>query len=163
MIRPDRLTIKAAEALQEAGKLARTRGNPVLNDAHLLRTLLDQDESIVTPLLQKLGVNVARLREAADREIGRFPRQSGTTGEPTMARELTQALDVADREAEALGDAYVSTEHLLLGLVEVKGTSARQLLAESKIGKDQLVSAINAVRGSHRVTDQEPEQKYQAL
>jgi ATP-dependent Clp protease ATP-binding subunit ClpB len=163
MIRHDRLTIKAAEALQEAAKLARTRGNPVLNDAHLFRALLDQDESIVIPLLQKLGVNVAQLREAADREIERFPRQSGSTGEPSMARELVQALDAADREAQALGDAYVSTEHVLLGLVETKGTTARQLLSEAKIGKDELLSAINAVRGSHRVTDQEPEQKYQAL
>src|SRR5216683_1414036 len=162
MIQPDRLTVKAAEALQQAASLARARGNPVVNDAHLFYALLQQDEGIVVPLLQKAGLNVTQLQADTQREIGRFPKQSGGV-EPTLARELSRVLDRADEEAKSLGDAYVSTEHLLLALVEEKGTTARQLLSASGVDRDDLMAALQGVRGSHRVTDQEPEQKYQAL
>jgi ATP-dependent Clp protease ATP-binding subunit ClpB len=163
MIRPERLTVKAAEALQQASTLARSRGNPVLNDAHLFLALLSQDDSIVVPLLQKAGLNIAQLSAETEREIDRFPKQSGTTAEPTLSREVTRALDHADAEAKALGDAYVSTEHLLLGLIEEKGTTARQLLSAAGVDRGVLLAALEGVRGAHRVTDQEPEQKYQAL
>src|SRR5216110_1211883 len=162
MIQPDRLTVKAAEALQQAASLARSRGNPVVNDAHLFYTLLQQDEGIVVPLLQKAGLNVTQLQAETEREIERFPKQSGGV-EPTLARELTRVLDRADEEAKALGDAYVSTEHLLLALVEEKGTTAKQLLSAAGVDRGVLMSALEGVRGAHRVTDQEPEQKYQAL
>src|SRR5690348_9879234 len=163
MIRPERLTVKAAEALQQAAADARSRGNPVLNDAHLFRALLAQDEGVVAPLLQKAGVNVAQLTADTEREIGRFPKQSGEGVEPTVARELSQAFDRADKDARDLGDAYISTEHLLLALAEEKGTTARQLLGAAGVDRKDLLAALEAVRGSHRVTDQEPEQKYQAL
>ena len=163
MIRPDRLTIKAAEAVQQAAALARSRGNPVVNDAHLFHALLTQDEGIVVPLLQKTGVNVAQVLAETERELDRFPKQSGTAAEPTMSRELSSVLDRADREAQQLGDAYVSTEHLLVSLAEEKGTTARQLLAAAGVDKKELVQALEAVRGGQKVTDQEPEQKYQAL
>jgi ATP-dependent Clp protease ATP-binding subunit ClpB len=163
MIRPERLTIKAAEVLQQAATHARARGNPVVNDAHLFLALLEQDESIVVPLLQKAGLNVAQLRAETEREVERFPKQSGTTAEPTLSRELTHVLDRADQYAKDLGDAYVSTEHLLLALAEQKGATARQLLATAGVDKDELLAALEGVRGAHRVTDQEPEQKYQAL
>ncbi len=163
MIRPDRLTIKAAEALQQGAALARARGNPVVNDAHLFLALLEQDEGIVVPLLQKAGLNVTQLRAETEREVERFPKQSGATGEPTLSRELTHVLDRADQHAKDLGDAYVSTEHLLLALAEQKGATARQLLAAAGVDKDELLAALESVRGAHRVTDQEPEQKYQAL
>src|SRR5258708_29880166 len=114
MIRPDRLTIKAAEAVQQAAALARSRGNPVVNDAHLFHALLTQDEGIVVPLLQKTGVNVAQVLAETERELDRFPKQSGTAAEPTMSRELSNALDRADPEAQQLGAAYVSTQHLLV-------------------------------------------------
>jgi ATP-dependent Clp protease ATP-binding subunit ClpB len=163
MIRPDRLTVKAAEALQQAATLARTRGNPVVNDAHLFHALLDQDEGIGVPLLQKAGLNVAQLKSETEREIDRFPKQSGGGAEPTLSRELSRVLDRADEEAKALGDAYVSTEHLLLALAEEKGTTARQLLSAGGVDRAQLLAALEGVRGAHRVTDQEPEAKYQAL
>src|SRR5438445_200931 len=163
MIRPERLTVKAAEALQQAGALARARGNPVINDAHLFAALLAQDDGIVVPLLQKTGLNVTQLKAETEREMERFPKQSGTAAEPTLSREVSRALARADEEAKALGDAYVSTEHLLLALVEEKGTTARQLLSAAGVGRDELLAALAGVRGSHRVTDQEPEQKYQAL
>jgi ATP-dependent Clp protease ATP-binding subunit ClpB len=154
--------VKGGEAVQSAVALARERGNPVVNDAHLFLALLEQDEGIVVPVLQKTGLNVAELRQETEREIGRLPVQEGGGG-PTVARELNTALQDADKLAGQLGDAYVSTEHLLLGLVGTKGSSARQLLSARGVDHDQLLEALAAVRGSHRVTDVEPEQKYQAL
>src|SRR5581483_5948180 len=163
MIRPDRLTVKAAEALQQAGALARARGNSVVNDAHLLLALLSQEDGIVIPLLQKVGMNVTQLRADTEREIERFPAQSGAAAEPTLSREVSRVFDDAEAEAKALGDAFVSTEHLLLALAEEKGTTARQLLSAADVSRDDLLQALASVRGSHRVTDQEPEQQYQAL
>jgi len=163
MIRPDRLTLKATEALQQAQALANQRGNPVVNDAHLFLALLDQDEGIVVPVLQKVGLNVAELKAEADREVERLPKQSGGGGAATISRELSQALDRADQLARELGDAYVSTEHLLVGLVETKGTSAKAALSQRGIDAGELKQALEAVRGSHRVTGVEPEQQYRAL
>src|SRR5438445_776563 len=163
MIRPERLTVKAAEALQQAGALARARGNPVINDAHLFAALLAQDDGIVVPLLQKAGLNVTQLKTETERELDRFPKQSGTAAEPTLSREVSRALDRADDEAKTLGDAYVSTEHMLLALLEEKGTTAKQLLSAAGVDRKDIMAALQGVRGSQRVTDQEPEQKYQAL
>jgi ATP-dependent Clp protease ATP-binding subunit ClpB len=162
MIRPDRLTVKAAEAVQQAASLARARGNPVVNDAHLFYALLQQDEGIVVPLLQKAGLNVAQLTAETERELDRFPKQSGG-GEPTLSRELSAVFDRAEKESKSLDDAYISTEHLLLALAEEKGATARQLLTGAGVNRDDLLAALTAVRGAHKVTDQEPEQKYQAL
>src|SRR6266511_883199 len=163
MIQPDRLTVKAAEALQQAASLARSKGNPVVNDAHLFYALLQQDEGIVVPLLQKAGLNVTQLQAETEREIERFPKQSGGGAEPTLSRELSRVLDRADEDANSLGDAYVSTEHLLLALAEEKNTTARQLLSAAGVSRNDLLTALEGVRGAHRVTDQEPENKYQAL
>src|SRR4051795_2532066 len=163
MIRPERLTIKAQEALRDAGELARSRGNPVVNDAHLLAALLAQDEGVVQPLLQKAGLNVTAVRQEVEREISRFPTQAGGAGEPSFSREIQRVFDRADAEARKLDDAYVSTEHLLLAMAEEKGTTARAVLSSHNISADDLRSALQDVRGSHRVTDQSPEEKYQAL
>jgi ATP-dependent Clp protease ATP-binding subunit ClpB len=163
MIRPERLTIKAQEAFRDAGEEARRRGNPVVNDAHLLFALLSQPEGVVQPLLQKAGLNVTQLVQATEREIGRFPSQQGGGAEPTLSRELNRVFDRAEKEAKTLGDQYVSTEHLLLALAEEKNTTARTLLSAEGIGVDALRQALADVRGSHRVTDQSPEEKYQAL
>jgi ATP-dependent Clp protease ATP-binding subunit ClpB len=163
MIRPERLTLKAQEAFRDAGELARRRGNPVVNDAHLLAALLAQPEGVVQPLLQKLGLNVNALMAAVERELERFPRQEGGGAEPSFSRELQRVFDRADADASKLGDTYVSTEHLLLALAEEKGTTFRTLLTEQHLGADDLRKALEAVRGSHRVTDQSPEEKFQAL
>jgi ATP-dependent Clp protease ATP-binding subunit ClpB len=162
VLRPERLTIKAQEAFRDAGEEARRRGNPVVNDAHLFAALLAQDEGVVQPLLQKAGLNVSALREAVEREIGRFPTQSGGA-EPTFARELHRVFDRAEQNAKQLGDSYVSTEHLLLAMAEEKNTTARGLLSGLGVDANGLRSALEDVRGSHRVTDQTPEEKYQAL
>jgi len=158
---PDRLTVKAGEALNEAVALARKAGNPVVQDTHLFLALLSQDESIVVPVLQKLGASVAALREQADRDAARFPKQSGA--QPSPSRELNQVFDRAEEEARKLGDEYVSTEHLLLALAAAKGTETQTILKSAGATYDALLSALEAVRGSHRVTDQTPENQYQAL
>jgi ATP-dependent Clp protease ATP-binding subunit ClpB len=163
MISPERFTIKAGEALRDAQALAAQRGNPVVNDAHLFLALLDQDEGIVVPLLQKSGLNVTELRQETQREIDRLPTQEGGGPQSAMSRELAAALQRADGLAKDLGDGYVSTEHLLIGLVDTKSTTARELLSARKIDKDHLLQALEQIRGSHRVTDVEPEGKYRAL
>ncbi|HET7024587.1 MAG TPA: ATP-dependent chaperone ClpB [Gemmatimonadales bacterium] len=163
MVRPDRLTVKAQEAYRDALADARTRGNPVANDAHLLAALLAQPDGVIRPLLQKAGVNVAELSGQVEREISRFPTQSGEAGDPSLSREVNGAFDRAEREAKTLGDAFVSTEHLLIGLMEEKGTAARALLSAAGVSVADLRSALEGIRGSHRVTDQAPEEKYQAL
>ncbi|MGQ0648026.1 MAG: ATP-dependent chaperone ClpB [Gemmatimonadaceae bacterium] len=161
MINPDRLTVKSTEALNDALSLARRNGNPLVYDLHLLYALLQQDEGIVVPLLQKLGVNAPKLREAVEREMSRYPKQS--EAQPSLSREMNGVIDRAEEDARTLGDEYVSTEHLLLALADTKGTESKALLNSVGADRAALLEALSAVRGSHRVTDQTPEQKYQAL
>jgi ATP-dependent Clp protease ATP-binding subunit ClpB len=161
MINADRLTVKSAEALNDAVGIARRNGNPLIYDVHLLAALLDQDEGIVAPLLHKLGVGVEQLRERVEREIARYPKQSDA--QPSLSRELNSVFDRADEEARKLGDEYVSTEHLLLAFAEVRGTESREMLRAVDVSRDALLEALKSVRGSHRVTDQTPENQYQAL
>src|SRR3954466_15764207 len=161
MINPERLTVKASEAFNAALEIARKNGNPVFHDLHLLSALLDQDEGIVVPIIQKLGANVTAIREAIKKEVGRYPKQTDAT--PTVSRELNLVFDRADDEAKKLGDEYVSTEHLLLALSDVKGTESRTILGGVGANYKALLGALEAVRGTHRVTDQTPENQYQAL
>ena len=161
MISSDRLTVKAAEALNEALSLARRSGNPLVYDAHLLLALLQQEEGIVVPLLHKIGGNVSDLRSRVEREIARYPKQTGA--QPTLSRELHQVMDKADEFAKSLGDEFVSTEHLLVALAGVRGTDSFAVLSSAGATRDALVQALKVVRGSHRVTDQTPENQYQAL
>jgi len=161
MINPDRLTVKSTEALNEALALARKAGNPLVYDLHLLLALLGQEEGIVVPVLQKIGVNLPTLRESVEREMARYPKQSGA--QPSLSREMNQIIDRAEEEARALGDDFVSTEHLLLALTDVKGTESKGLLQTAGADRKEVLSALQAVRGTHRVTDQTPEEKYQAL
>jgi ATP-dependent Clp protease ATP-binding subunit ClpB len=161
MISSDRLTVKAAEALNEALGIARRTGNPLVYDAHLLLALLQQEEGIVVPLLHKIGGNVSDLRSRVEREIARYPKQTGA--QPTLSRELHQVMDKADDFAKSLGDEFVSTEHLLVALADVRGTDSFAVLSSAGATRDALVQALKVVRGSHRVTDQTPENQYQAL
>src|SRR5437773_8782393 len=155
MINPERLTVKAGEALNEAINAARRNGNPVVYDLHLLAALLDQDESIVVPVLQKLGASVAAIRDQVHREIDRYPKQSDA--QPTTSRELNQVFDKAEDNAKSLGDEYISTEHLLLALSDTKGTESKTGLGGVGANFNALLKALEEVRGSHRVTDQNPE------
>ena len=161
MLNADRLTVKAAEAIQSAAAESRHRGHHEIAGVHLLHALLTQEEGIVVPVLQKLGLPVPVIRQRVEEALGRYARVEGGA-EPRLARELNRALDEAEQEARQLRDEYVSTEHLLLGLAGGKDDAAR-LLKEAGAGKDAVCQALDAVRGSHRVTDQSPDEKYRVL
>src|SRR6478672_9541512 len=140
MINPDRLTVKSGEAINDAVSIARRAGNPQVYDLHLLLALLAQDEGIVVPVLQKLGVSVASIRENAEREAGRYPKQSDA--QPNLSRELNQVFDRAEKEAKDLGDEFASTEHMLLALSDVKGTDSKRLLNEAGANHGSLLEAL---------------------
>ncbi|MGH7688990.1 MAG: Clp protease N-terminal domain-containing protein, partial [Gemmatimonadaceae bacterium] len=161
MINPDRLTVKSAEALNDAVSVARRAGNPAVYDLHLLSALLSQDEGIVVPVLQKLGANVTSIREQVAQEIGRYPKQSDA--QPNVSRELSAVFDHAEDEAKKLGDEYVSTEHLLVALADAKNTESRRILNAAGATRAALLEGLQAVRGTHRVIDQSPENQYQAV
>jgi ATP-dependent Clp protease ATP-binding subunit ClpB len=162
MLNPDRLTIKASEAIQAAASDAERRGNPSLEDIHLLAALLGQEETVVVPALQKVGASVARVRDRSSSALEKLPKQSGGV-RPTLSRELNAILSRAEEEARRLKDEYVSAEHLLLALSWQKGSTSRELLESEGAGHDALERALAEVRGPHRVTGQEPEQQYRAL
>ena len=161
MLSPDRLTVKAAEAIQVAAQEARRGEHPQIDGVHLLQALLDQEDGIVSPILNKLGVTVSLIRERTRESLGTRGRVSGGA-DPGISRDLTRALDIAEEEAGKLGDEYVSTEHLLLGLADEKG-DAGTILRQAGATRESLRDALEAVRGSHRVTDQTPEDSYRAL
>jgi len=158
----ERFTVKSAEAIQQAASEARQAGNPAIEDLHLLAALLAQEEGIVVPMLQKVGVNVTRLREELRAALSKLPKQYGGS-QPGISRELTEILDGAERFAREMKDEYVSTEHLLLALAEKKGSTTRDLLTAQGASREALGQALEQVRGPHRVTDQTPEEKYQSL
>ncbi|MBV9533795.1 MAG: ATP-dependent chaperone ClpB [Solirubrobacterales bacterium] len=160
----DRFTIKAQEALQAAQRLADERLNPQTTPEHLLAVALEQEGGVVAPVLRKLGVDPATVRQAVSQALEALPKlTSGARQEPAAgSSELVQILREAETEMRELKDEYVSTEHLLLALAKHPGGAGRAL-RESGAGHDELLKALSEVRGSHRVTDQNPEDKFQAL
>ncbi len=163
MIRPERLTIKAQEALRDAGELARARGNPVVNDAHLLAALLAQDEGVVQPLLQKAGLNVTAVRQEVEREISRFPTQAGGAGGAQLQPGDPAGLRSGRRGSQEAGRRLRHHRASAAGHGRGEGHHRPGLLSSHNISAEDLRSALQEVRGSHRVTDQSPEEKYQAL
>lgn len=163
MIRPEKMTIKTQEALGAAQQLAADRQNSSLEPLHLLLALLDQEGGLAASLLQKIGGNVAYVLSKLQTELKRLPQASGAGGQLYISPELNRALDAAQKEAEVMKDGFVSTEHLLLGLVSEKGSRAAQILAENGVSRDSILAALKELRGDERVTDQNPEEKYQAL
>ena len=163
-MRPDRFTIKSQEAIEAAQRAAESRRNPQVTPSHLLVALLDQDGGIVVPVLHKLGADSGAVRERALKDVDALPTLEGDTGaQPTPANELVAILRKAEDEARDLADEYISVEHLLLALVSVPGQPAGEALKSFGADHGSLVAALKEVRGSHRVTDQNPEEKYQAL
>jgi ATP-dependent Clp protease ATP-binding subunit ClpB len=164
-MQPDRFTIKSQEALQAAQRLADERRNPQTTPEHLLAVLLEQPEGIVVPVLRKLGVDPAVVRQRLSVALDALPKLSGDGGgaEPAGgSSELVQVLRSAENEMRELGDDYVSTEHQLLAIAGHPG-KAGDALRTAGASKDELLKALQEVRGSHRVTDQNPEDKFQAL
>jgi ATP-dependent Clp protease ATP-binding subunit ClpB len=161
-LQPDRFTIKSQEAIQAAQALADDRRNPQVTPEHLLTVLLEQDAGVVVPVLHKLGAGVEVIRAEVNAALDALPTL-GEGGEPGGAgSELVAVLRAADKEARDLNDEYVSTEHLLLALSKSKARAGDALRAAGA-KHDALLQALHEVRGPHRVTDQNPEDKYQAL
>jgi ATP-dependent Clp protease ATP-binding subunit ClpB len=162
MISLDRLTVKAGEALQSAIALAAGRGNPAVEDAHMLAALLDQEGGVAGPILGRVGVRSDELRRSVNEALERLARQEGGAA-AAPSRELVQVLDVADSEARGLEDQFISSEHLVLALASDKASTTGPLLRELGATRDSLLLAIQAMRGPHRVTDREAEEKYQTI
>jgi ATP-dependent Clp protease ATP-binding subunit ClpB len=164
-IRWDKFTIKAQEAIQQASEVAGQNGNPEVLPLHLLAAMLQDSEGIVAPVLSKLGVNPTSLLPQVMERIDRLPKVSGASAQPQLSAAMSKLLDQAFKEADTFKDEYVSTEHLLLAMAadKDKTNEARQLLISAGATHDAILKALTAVRGSQRVTDQNPEGKYQAL
>ncbi len=161
-MRFDQLTIKAQEAVQEAQRDARARGNAELVGDHLLLALLKQSEGVVVPILQKLGASPEALARQIESDLDARPKVSGASADPLLARDLNRVFDRAFEIAKDFGDEYVSSEHFLLALSEADPATAKRL-AKAGVQKDALLKALKEVRGSARITDPNPEDKYQAL
>jgi ATP-dependent Clp protease ATP-binding subunit ClpB len=155
----ENLTIKGQEAVRRAQDVAREHENRRVEPMHLLVALLDEDQQVVRALLRQLGVDPAQVRRAAEQGIAALPKSSG---EMALSSDLGQVFEASQAEADKLKDQYVSVEHLLLALARSK-TRAAEILGALGITADDLLKAMQRVRGSHRVTDQNAEAKYQAL
>ncbi len=164
-IRWDKFTVKAQEAVQRANELASEHGNSELAPLHLLAALVEDKEGIVAPVLEKIGIGPQSVLSDIYKEIEKLPKVSGSAGaqQPSMSSQVNQLLEKAFKEADAFKDEYVSTEHMLLALTSLKRDPAQELLARYGATHDAILKALTAVRGSQRITDQNPEAKYQAL
>src|SRR5688500_952861 len=160
----ERLTIKGQEALQGAQTIAQRFSHQEIDGEHLMLSLLDQSEGLIEPLLQKLGANPATVGSDIEAELERRAKVTGaTTADTFLGTSLKKALDAAQNEAGKLKDDYVSTEHLLLGLIDQGGPSLKKLLQKHGLKRDNVLRALMELRGNQRVTDPNPEDKFQAL
>ncbi|MBM3461599.1 MAG: ATP-dependent chaperone ClpB [Armatimonadetes bacterium] len=161
-MRADKMTVKTQEALNAARQMAEDRQQQELTPEHLMYALLAQEEGVVRPVLQRIGANVVQLQALVADEISRLPRVQGSTGDVFMGQRLKKVLDQAWKEMEKMGDEYLSTEHLLLAMLDDDGAVGR-LLKQNGVTREVVMKVLTTVRGSHRVTDQNPEEKFQAL
>ncbi|HZQ27247.1 MAG TPA: Clp protease N-terminal domain-containing protein, partial [Acidimicrobiales bacterium] len=152
---PNRWTLKTQEAFNAAAALAQGRSHGEITPAHLMAAMLSQEGTVVLPVLQQVGVAPLSLRNQVEDRLAKLPRAYGSGpygGEAQMGRELREILEAADGQRIELGDEYLSIEHVLLALADQVG-----------VGREHLLDALRQVRGSHRVTSQNPEEQYQAL
>jgi ATP-dependent Clp protease ATP-binding subunit ClpB len=162
-IRWDKLTVKSQEAVAQAQARATEPGNPEVQPVHLLLALVEDREGVIPAVLEKIGVPTERLESELHQVEEKLPRVAGSASQPGLSNALNKALEQAFKEAQNFKDDYVSTEHLLLGVAHAKGDAARETLAAAGATHDAILKALTAVRGSQRVTDQNPEGKFQAL
>jgi len=164
VMRFDKFTFKAQESIQQAQKLAEEHQHQTIDVEHLLLALVEQAEGVVQPVLRKMGTNPAQVAQRLKEELRRLPQVSGVPQGPAyITLSLEKILNAALSEAERLKDEYVSTEHLLLAIAEERGGAVGRLLRELGVTKDGIYAALQEIRGGQRVTDQAPEEKYQAL
>jgi len=163
-IRWDKLTVKAQEAVQRANDLASEHGNPELQPVHVLAALLEDREGIVAPLLERVGLPVQSVQSQAVAAIDRLPKVSGGgAAQASLSSAANQLLEEAFKEASNFKDEFVSTEHLLLAMTKLKKHAAQEILTKAGATYDNILRALTAVRGNQKVSDQNPEAKYQAL
>jgi len=161
---PNKLTLKAQEALQEAKSIAEKKHHQQIEVEHLLSALLAQKDGIVIPILQKLGANPDLIHSQLENELSRIPQVTGKgAGQVYLSARANEILNVAWKEAETLTDEYLSTEHLLIAIADEKQGASFQILQRNGVTKDAIFRVLQEIRGSQRVTDQNPEDKYQAL
>jgi len=146
-MRYDKLTIKGQEALVEAERLSGEQSNPQIEPEHLLKILLVQEEGIIPPILSKLGVAQGSLFSEVERVLAKLPKVQGLTGRP-ISPNLNRVFEASFREADRLKDEYVSTEHLLLGLAETKGTDAHRILASHEVTPEKILQVLVSIRGN---------------
>ncbi|HXV47517.1 MAG TPA: ATP-dependent chaperone ClpB [Candidatus Binatia bacterium] len=161
-MRLDKLTTKSQEALQQAQALADKRNHQTIDVEHLLFALLGQKEGVALSLLQKLGVPLTSVTERLQKALDRLPQVTGATGQTYITQRLRKLIENAETEAGALKDEYVSAEHMLLAAVQDGGEAGR-ILKELGVSRDKILNALVGIRGSQRITDPNPEEKYQAL
>jgi ATP-dependent Clp protease ATP-binding subunit ClpB len=161
-MRPDKLTTKSQEAFRDALALAGRRGNPELVPEHLVRVMLEQEGGVALPLIQKAGGDPAALERRLDNHLEGLPRVTGGA-EPSLSRRTLEGLRKAEDEAKHLKDDFVSVEHLLIAFAKSDRQMADTLEASGGVTADRLLKALASVRGSQRVTDRDPEAKFQAL
>src|SRR5258708_5688603 len=162
MLRVEKLTVKAQEALQEAHEVAARNENQEIAPLHLLSALANQSDGVVPPLLARLGIRTEALIADVERELGRLPKVQGFS-EQRMGRALNDALERAFKEADNFKDDYVSTEHLFLAIAGSDRDPAGQLLKKLGASHEAILQALTGVRGTQRVTSQNPEATYEAL
>jgi ATP-dependent Clp protease ATP-binding subunit ClpB len=162
-IRWEKLTVKSQQAMEQATARASELGNPEVQPVHLLLALIEDREGVIPAVLEKIGVPTERLEHELRLIEEKLPRVAGAAAQPGLSQALNKALEQAFREAANFKDEYVSTEHLLLAASHLKGDAARDALAAAGATHDAILKALTAVRGSQRVTDQNPEGKFQAL
>ena len=162
-MRPDRLTTKSQEAFREASDLAARRGNPEVVPEHLVRAMLAQDGGIALPLFQKAGGDSAALEQKLDAYLDKLPKTSGGNAEAGLSRRTLEAYRKAEDEAKALKDDFVSVEHFVVALAKHDREMAAAFEASGGVTTDRLLKALASVRGAQRVTDRDPEGKFQAL
>ena len=162
MLRFDKFTVKAQEALQAAQEMAGRSGQQLIEPLHLLWALVAQTDGVVRPLLEKLGAPVAALSGEVEKQIDRLPKVSGIS-EQSLGRPANSVLERAFDEAQRLKDEYVSTEHILLSIAAAEKDAAGQILARHGATHDAILQAMTSIRGSHRVTSQNPEATYRAI
>ena len=161
MARFDKFTLKSQEAVQAAQEIASKRKQQQIETEHLVLALLDQQDGVVVPILKKLGADADRLRSDVEAALGRVPAVEGLV-QTYLSQRLNRLFDKAGEEAERLKDEYISTEHLLIAAADSEG-AVRDILSRHGITKDRIFTVLVDIRGSQRVTDQNPEEKYQAL
>ena len=164
MISFEKFTFRAQESLKKAQELASALNNPEFTSGHLLKAMLLDEQNTTIAVMSKLGVQPQKLIESLDKLLSKLPKSTGSgIGSPQLSRELDGLLKSALKESENLKDEYISNEHLLLVMSDASSGGVSAVLAEQSVSRESILSVLQEIRGSQRITDQNPEEKYQAL